>query len=94
MLPCITLGNPKPDITWLKDDELIQVLLEPLQNCCYTTAILQLYYSYTSAILHVCFCYTIAILQLYYRYTAAILQLYYSHTSQVSTAVDLGWSWC
>ncbi|KAJ3605604.1 hypothetical protein NHX12_027649, partial [Muraenolepis orangiensis] len=25
LLPCVTLGNPKPDITWLKDDEIIQV---------------------------------------------------------------------
>ncbi|CAL8341553.1 unnamed protein product [Arctogadus glacialis] len=25
LLPCVTLGNPKPDITWLKDDELVQV---------------------------------------------------------------------
>ncbi|TKS84256.1 Muscle, skeletal receptor tyrosine protein kinase [Collichthys lucidus] len=24
-LPCVTLGNPKPDVTWLKDDELIKV---------------------------------------------------------------------
>uniref|UniRef100_A0A8C5BMQ8 receptor protein-tyrosine kinase n=1 Tax=Gadus morhua TaxID=8049 RepID=A0A8C5BMQ8_GADMO len=23
LLPCVTLGNPKPDITWLKDDELV-----------------------------------------------------------------------
>ncbi|KAM9735091.1 muscle, skeletal receptor tyrosine-protein kinase [Menidia menidia] len=23
VLPCVTLGNPKPDVTWLKDDELI-----------------------------------------------------------------------
>lgn len=38
LLTCGTLGNPKPDITWLKDDELIQVLLE----------ILHLYYAYSS----------------------------------------------
>uniref|UniRef100_A0A8C5DBM7 receptor protein-tyrosine kinase n=1 Tax=Gouania willdenowi TaxID=441366 RepID=A0A8C5DBM7_GOUWI len=25
VLPCVTLGNPKPDITWLKDDELIKI---------------------------------------------------------------------
>ncbi|XP_068190969.1 muscle, skeletal receptor tyrosine-protein kinase [Antennarius striatus] len=25
VLPCVTLGNPKPAVTWLKDDELIQV---------------------------------------------------------------------
>lgn len=25
MLPCVALGNPKPDVTWLKDDELIKV---------------------------------------------------------------------
>ncbi|XP_054612206.1 muscle, skeletal receptor tyrosine-protein kinase [Dunckerocampus dactyliophorus] len=25
VLPCVTLGNPKPDITWLKDDELLKV---------------------------------------------------------------------
>ncbi|XP_061603827.1 muscle, skeletal receptor tyrosine-protein kinase [Phyllopteryx taeniolatus] len=25
VLPCVTLGNPKPDITWLKEDELIKV---------------------------------------------------------------------
>nr|XP_057920833.1 muscle, skeletal receptor tyrosine-protein kinase [Doryrhamphus excisus] len=25
VLPCVTLGNPKPEVTWLKDDELIKV---------------------------------------------------------------------
>lgn len=25
VLPCVALGNPKPDVSWLKDDELIQV---------------------------------------------------------------------
>lgn len=25
VLPCVTLGNPKPDVTWLKDDELVKV---------------------------------------------------------------------
>ncbi|XP_077593672.1 muscle, skeletal receptor tyrosine-protein kinase [Stigmatopora nigra] len=25
VLPCVSLGHPKPDITWLKDDELIRV---------------------------------------------------------------------
>ncbi|XP_077479181.1 muscle, skeletal receptor tyrosine-protein kinase [Stigmatopora argus] len=25
VLPCVSLGHPKPDITWLKDDELIKV---------------------------------------------------------------------
>ena len=25
VLPCVTLGNPKPDISWIKDDGLIQV---------------------------------------------------------------------
>ncbi|XP_019729622.1 muscle, skeletal receptor tyrosine-protein kinase [Hippocampus comes] len=25
VLPCVALGNPKPDMYWLKDDELIQV---------------------------------------------------------------------
>ncbi|XP_031711872.1 muscle, skeletal receptor tyrosine-protein kinase [Anarrhichthys ocellatus] len=25
VLPCVTLGNPKPDVSWLKDDELIKV---------------------------------------------------------------------
>uniref|UniRef100_A0A8C6UTE0 receptor protein-tyrosine kinase n=1 Tax=Neogobius melanostomus TaxID=47308 RepID=A0A8C6UTE0_9GOBI len=25
VLPCVTLGNPKPDVTWLKDDELIKL---------------------------------------------------------------------
>lgn len=25
VLPCITLGNPKPEVIWLKDEELIQV---------------------------------------------------------------------
>lgn len=25
VLPCITLGNPKPKVTWMKDDKLIQV---------------------------------------------------------------------
>ncbi|XP_034751625.1 muscle, skeletal receptor tyrosine-protein kinase [Etheostoma cragini] len=24
VLPCVTLGNPKPEVTWLKDDELIK----------------------------------------------------------------------
>lgn len=34
MLPCVTLGNPKPDLTWLKDDELIKVcaLMSSLQT--------------------------------------------------------------
>uniref|UniRef100_A0A3P8Y9C5 receptor protein-tyrosine kinase n=1 Tax=Esox lucius TaxID=8010 RepID=A0A3P8Y9C5_ESOLU len=25
VLPCVTLGNPKPEISWIKDDNLIQV---------------------------------------------------------------------
>ncbi|XP_023194565.1 muscle, skeletal receptor tyrosine-protein kinase [Xiphophorus maculatus] len=25
VLPCVTLGHPKPDVTWLKDDELIKI---------------------------------------------------------------------
>ncbi|XP_049459626.1 muscle, skeletal receptor tyrosine-protein kinase [Epinephelus fuscoguttatus] len=25
VLPCVTLGNPKPEVTWLKDDELIKI---------------------------------------------------------------------
>ncbi|XP_068615962.1 muscle, skeletal receptor tyrosine protein kinase-like, partial [Brachionichthys hirsutus] len=25
VLPCVTLGNPKPAVTWLKDDDLIKV---------------------------------------------------------------------
>lgn len=25
VLPCVTLGNPRPDVTWLKDDEMIKV---------------------------------------------------------------------
>lgn len=34
VLPCVTLGNPKPDVTWLKDDELIKVcaLISTLQT--------------------------------------------------------------
>ncbi|KAL0963271.1 hypothetical protein UPYG_G00352000 [Umbra pygmaea] len=26
VLPCVTLGSPKPEISWIKDDELIQVI--------------------------------------------------------------------
>lgn len=25
VLPCVTLGNPKPEVTWLKDDDLIKI---------------------------------------------------------------------
>ena len=25
VLPCVTLGNPKPDISWIKDDGLVKV---------------------------------------------------------------------
>ncbi|XP_024917835.1 muscle, skeletal receptor tyrosine-protein kinase [Cynoglossus semilaevis] len=25
VLPCVTLGNPRPDVTWLKDDEMIKI---------------------------------------------------------------------
>ncbi|KAG7477177.1 hypothetical protein MATL_G00091250 [Megalops atlanticus] len=25
VLPCVTLGNPKPDISWIKDDDLVKV---------------------------------------------------------------------
>lgn len=32
VLPCVTLGNPKPDVTWLKDDELIKVCTFLLQH--------------------------------------------------------------
>lgn len=34
VLPCVTLGNPKPDVTWLKDDELIKVC-HPFLNILY-----------------------------------------------------------
>ena len=34
VLPCVTLGNPKPDVTWLKDDELIKVLQHIQQTGC------------------------------------------------------------
>ncbi|KAG5834845.1 hypothetical protein ANANG_G00265910 [Anguilla anguilla] len=25
VLPCVTLGNPKPDISWIKDDDLVKI---------------------------------------------------------------------
>lgn len=36
MLPCITLGYPKPEVSWLKDEELIQVPKRQQRWCSYS----------------------------------------------------------